>query len=426
MLYLSQFINAPIRDREGERIAVVRDVLVRIGEGYPPITGVVARQGRRQFFIKMNRVASIEADGVVLTTPKLNLEPFTRRDGEILLAKDALDRQLIDVNGKRVVRVNDVQIAFIEGQYRVIGVDVGARALLARLGFRRKGDRPTLGDLVDWKNIEYLAANAPNVRLKVSHDRLAQLHPADIANIIEELSYHEGAEIVSALDDETAAETIEELDDERQADIIEGLDSERAADILEEMAPDDAADILADLPQERQDELLSLMEQEESDDVRELLEYEGDTAGGLMTTDYFAVPPTLTAAEALAQFRATAPEDQPDMVYYFYVVEHAPEAGETAYVPNDDVPEYLRGVVTLRELVLAPPDARVADLMERDVIAATVTDRADAAARQIIEYGLYALPVVADGGELRGIITVDDAMERLLPDSWRERLKVFS
>jgi len=426
VLYLSQLINAPVRDREGERIATVRDVLVRIGEGYPPVTGVVARQGRRLFFLKINRVASIAAEGLVLASPKLNLEPFVRRDGEILLAKDALDRQLIDVDGKRVVRVNDVQIALVEGQYRVIGVDVGARALLARLGFRRSQNRPALGNLLDWKNIEYLAANAPNVRLNVSHDRLAQLHPAEIANIIEELSYHEGAEIVSALDDETAADTIEELDDDRQAEIIEGLDSERAADILEEMAPDDAADILADLPQERQDELLALMEREESDDVRELLEYEGDTAGGLMTTDYFAVPPTLTAAEALAQFRATPPDDQPDMVYYFYVVDHAPRAEEAAYTPGDDVPEYLRGVVTLRGLVLAPPDTLVSDLMERDVIVAAVTDRADDAARQIIEYGLYALPVVAQGNELRGIITVDDAMERLLPDSWRERLKVFS
>ena len=422
MLYLSQLINAPIRDRDGERIATVRDLIARIGEGYPPVTGIVARQGRREFFIPIGGIASIGADGVTLSSAKLNIGRFERRDGEILLNRDVLDRQIIDVNGKRVVRVNDLQIAPVEGSYRLIGADVGARALLARLGFGRKQDRAPLGDLVDWADIEYLAANAPTVRLKVSHDRLAKLHPAEIANIIEDLSYHEGSEIVSALDDETAADTLEEMDDERQADILEQMDSERAADILEEMAPDDAADILADMTPEKQDELLALMEPEESEDVRELLEYNEDTAGGMMTTDYVSVPVAMTAGEALAHLRAM--DEQPDMVYYFYVIERGdiPPPDD----PEGDLPEYLLGVVTLRQLVSASPRASLADLMERDVITAKPTDRADDAARLLIEYGLYALPVVGESHEILGIIMVDDAMERLLPDSWRQRLKVFS
>lgn len=425
MLYLSQLIDAPIRDRDGEQIAIVRDLIAHIREGYPPVTGIVARQGRRDFFIRVADVSSVDASGVVLSTSKLNIGRFERRDGEILLNRDVLDRQLIDVNGKRVVRVNDLQIAPVEGSYRLIGVDVGARALLARLGFGKKRERAPLGDLVDWANIEYLAANAPNVRLKVSHDRLSKLHPAEIANIIEDLSYHEGSEIVSALDDETAADTLEELDDERQAELLEQMDSARAADILEEMAPDDAADILADLPQEKAEELLSLMEEEESDDVRELLEYNEDTAGGMMTTDYVSVSVAMTVAAALDHLRGM--EEQPDFVYYLYVVEHANTApADAAYAPDNDIPEYLRGVVTLRQLVNEPPDTRLADIMRRDVTAARVTDRADDAARLLIEYGLYALPVVGEGDEMLGIIMVDDAMDRLLPGSWRQRLRVFS
>jgi len=422
MLYLSQLINAPIRDRDGERIATVRDLIARMGDGYPPVTGLVARQGRREFFIPIGGIARIDADGVTLSSVKLNIGRFERRDSEILLNRDVLDRQIIDVNGKRVVRVNDVQIAPVEGSYRLIGADVGARALLARLGFGKKRDRAPLGDLVDWADIEYLAANAPTVRLKVSHDRLAKLHPAEIANIIEDLSYHEGSEIVSSLDDETAADTLEELDDERQADILEQMDSARAADILEEMAPDDAADILADMSQEKQDELLALMEPEESDDVRELLEYNEDTAGGMMTTDYVSVPVNMVAEEALAHLRAM--DEQPDMVYYFYVVERGdvPPLDD----PDGDLPEYLRGVVTLRQLVSTPPRTPLEELMQRDVITAQPTDRADDAARVLIEYGLYALPVVGEEQEILGIIMVDDAMERLLPDSWRQRLKVFS
>jgi CBS domain-containing protein len=426
MLYLSQLINVPIRDQDGERIASVRDLIVRIAARYPPVTGIVAKQGRRSFFIPISDVAEITAEAVTLRTNKLNIGHFTRRDGEILLNRDVLDRQLIDVNGKRVVRVNDLQIAPLQERYRLIGVDVGARALLKRLGFRAKREQPALGDLVDWVDIEYLAANAPSVRLKVSHDRLAKLHPAEIANIIEDLSYHEGSEIVSALDDETAADTLEELDDERQADILEQMDSERAADILEEMAPDEAADVLADLPQEKAEELLALMEEDESEDVRELLEYQEDTAGGMMTTDYIAVPLASTAGEALTYLRTM--EEQPDFAYYFYVVEHGePRPLAEQDGPNDDdIPEYLRGVVTLRQLVLAGPETPLNGMMERDVITVRATERADEAARLLMEYGLYALPVVGEDAEFVGIIMVDDAVERLVPDTWRERLKVFS
>jgi len=408
----------------GDRLVTLRDLIVRIGDVYPPVTGLVARQGRRECFIPINQVASLTAAGAVLSSNTLNIAPFDRRQDEILLGRDVLDRQIIDVDGKRVVRVNDLQVAPVEGSYRVIGVDIGARALLARF-FGGKRERTPVADLVDWADIEYLAANAPSVRLKVSHDRLARLHPAEIANIIEDLSYHQGTEIVSSLDDETAADTLEELNDERQADILEQMDSARAADILEEMAPDDAADVLADLSEEKQEELLSLMEPEESEDVRELLEYHEDTAGGMMTTDYVALPVGLTAGEALASLAGM--EEQPDFVYYLYVVVHDEAAPPDApHRTDDDIPEYLRGVVTLRQLVLALPTMPMTELMEQDVVTVAPSDPADDAARQLVEYGLYAVPVVTDDGEILGIITSDDAFDRLLPDSWQKRLRVFS
>ncbi len=424
MLYLSQVIGSPLRDADGERVATLRDLIVRIGDTYPPVTGLVARQGRREFFVPIGQVATLTQEGATLATTTLNIAPFDRRPDEILLGRDVLDRQIIDVDGKRVVRVNDLQVAPVEGAYRVIGVDVGARALLARF-FGSTRERTPVADLVDWADIEYLAVNAPSVRLKVSHDRLARLHPAEIANIIEDLSYHQGTEIVSSLDDETAADTLEELDDERQADILDQMDSARAADILEEMAPDDAADVLADLSEQKQEELLSLMEPEESDEVRELLEYHEDTVGGMMTTDYVALPLGLTVGEALAYLAGM--EEQPDFVYYLYVVAHDEAAPlDAPHRTDDDIPEYLRGVVTLRQLVLALPAMPVTELMERDVVTVAPGDPADDAARQLVEYGLYAVPVVTDDGEMLGIITSDDAFDRLLPDSWRKRLRVFS
>jgi len=424
MLYVSQLIGAPIRDADGERVATVRDLIVCIGEVYPPVTGLVARQGRRTFFVPIGQVATLVPNGAALAANHLNLSPFDRRQDEILLGQDVLDRQLIDVDGKRVVRVNDLQVTSIEGTYQVIGVDVGARALLARF-FGSHRERTAADDLVDWADIEYLAANAPNVRLKVSHDRLARLHPVEIANIIEDLSYHQGTEIVASLDDEIAADTLEELDDDRQADILQQMDSERAADILEEMAPNDAADLLSELRQEKQQELLSLMEPEESDDVRELMEYHEDTAGGMMTTDYVSVPLGLTAGEALAYLHGM--ETQPDFVYYLYVVEHdATAPPDTPYRTGDDIPECLRGIVTLRQLVVAHPAMPITELMERDLVTVASSDRAEDAAHQLIEYGLYALPVVTAEGVLLGIIAADDAFDRLLPDSWRKRLRIFA
>jgi len=407
MLYLSQVLGRPILDLEGERVATLKDVIVRLGEvDHPPVAGFVARYRRRDFFLPRWRISHFGEQGVRLNSDILDLRPFMRREGEVLLARDVLDKQLIDVDGKRVVRVNDVQIIEAANEWHVTGADVGLIGLWRRLApsFMRPG-RPV--EVIDWADVGYLATDAATVQLKSSRGKLARLHPVEIARLAAAFSYQQGAEIVESLDDETAAETLEEMAAARQAQILADMDEERAADILEHMSPDEAADVLGDLPESKAEDLLNLMEDDEQSEVAELLPYEDDTAGGLMTTEFVTLPRDLTVGEALARLREMA--ETPNMIYYLYVVE-----SEGSWK--------MAGVIALRSLILSDTSAPLEQVMRREVQFAHPDDAAPEVAQKIAEYNLLALPVLDDSGEILGIVTFDDAIEILLPKDWRQRL----
>lgn len=347
--------------------------------------------------------------GIRLNTGVLDLSPFARRAGEILLARDVLDRQLIDVDGKRVVRVNDVQLIEVVGSWRVTGADVSMRGLWRRLmpaGFY--GSNAPV-EVIDWADVAYLATDTAtaNVQLKSSKDKLARLHPVEIAALVESLSPIHRTEIVESLDFEVAADTLEEMDEEAQARILDEMEKERAADILEHMSPDDAVDVLNELSEEKAEELFDLMEGEEKENVAELLSYKSDTAGGLMTTEFLTIPRNLTVGETLARLREMA--ETPNMIYYLYVTKE-----ENSWK--------LVGIISLRNLILSNPNARIEEVMRDDYQFAAPDDDAEDVAQKVAEYNLLALPVVDEMGEIVGIVTVDDAMEILIPDSWQKRL----
>src|SRR6266550_4341121 len=407
MIYLSQVLGRPILDLEGERVATLKDVIVRLGEDdHPPVAGFVARYRRRDFFLSRWRITYFGEDGVRLNSDILDLHPFMRREGEVLLARDVLDKQLIDVDGKRVVRVNDVQIIETANDWRVTGADVSLIGLWRRLAPQfLRSHRPV--EVIDWADVGYLGMAASTVKLKSSRGKLARLHPVEIARLAEAFSYQQGAEIVELLDDETAAETLEEMAAERQVQILGDMDADRAADILERMSPDEAADVLGDLPEVKAEDLFNRMEGEEQSEVAELLPYEDDTAGGLMTTEFVTLPRALTVGEALARLREMA--ETPNMIYYLYVVE-----GEGLWK--------LVGVIALRSLILADPSVLLAEVMRTEFQTAHPDEPANEVAQRISEYNLLALPVMDETGDILGIITVDDAMEILLPKDWRQRL----
>lgn len=415
MLYVSQILNQPIFDGRGEKIAVISDIIVRYGEeDYPPVIGVVARYRRRNFFMPQRDISELSEHGAKMSSAILDLSPFIRREGEVLLGKDVLDNQLIDVDGKRVVRVNDVQLIEVGGAWRVSGADVSLQGFFRRLmpkGFYGS-DRPV--EVIDWADVGYLATDAATatVQLKSSKDKLSRLHPVEIAQLAETLSPIHRTEVVESLDNEIAADTLEEMSTEAQARILEEMDQERAADILEEMSPDDAVDVLGELSDEKAEELFNLMEDDEKADVAELLPYEHDTAGGLMTTEFIVFPKDLTVGETIARLREMA--ETPNMIYYLYVV-----AEEDSWK--------LVGLISLRSLILADPSDSLAEVMRSDFTFAHPADSAEDVAQTISEYNLLALPVVDDEGDIAGIVTVDDAMEILLPKNLQRRLpRLFS
>jgi CBS domain-containing protein len=412
MLFLSQIIGRPVLDRHGEPFGKVRDLLVALGERYPPVTGLVVRVASgRDIFLPWSDVESLDASGARLRTSSINIASFRQRPNEIRVWLDLQDKQIVDVEGRKIVRVNDIQLAPVRGRLRLVAVDVGLAGILRRLGLSGPGERlaRALGveveNYIEWEDVDPVESSVSSLKLRVPHQALSTLHPADVAHIVEQLAPRDRTGILASLDDERAADVMEELDAEDQVDVLEALPPERAADILEEMGPDEAADLMADLSQERQAELLGLMQPEEAEEVRELLAYGEETAGGLMTTDFITVRPDETAQEVIDRLRELAPPS--DRTNYLYVT---------------DANGQLEGTVTLRGLIIASPDTRVADFMRPEPISVGADLDAEQVGAAIARYNLLALPVVDDAGVLLGIVTVDDAFERALGEGWRKRL----
>jgi magnesium transporter len=406
--YLSQLLGLPVRDRLGEKIATVKDLIVRFGTDYPPVIGIMARSRRRDFFIARHHVTEITEQKVQLSTYKLDLQPFARRAGEILLGRDVLDKQIIDINGRRVVRVNDVQLASIGEDLRLMGVDVNLSGFLRRLLPKNLLSERKTPEVIDWANVEYLVTESPTVKLNISHERIAKLHPVEIAKLIEALPYKQEAEIISSLDLERAADALEEMSTDRQADIINRMDEEEAAQLLDHMSPDEAADLLADLSEDKAQDLLDRMSPEESEDVRELLAYEKNTAGGLMTSEFVALPIQLTVGEAIDHIRA---------------LEWKPEIIPDLYLVDNETDLRLAGLISLRDLILATPDTLLTSVMRDQIISVSPDTDALEVVRTIAEYNLFAIPVLDEEQSILGIVTVDDALELLLPKD--ERRHVF-
>ena len=412
MLFISQLIGKQVLDRNGEPFGKVRDLIVALGERYPPVTGLVVRVAAgREIFLPWSAVDSIDAGGARLRTASINITSFQQRPNEIRLWRDLQDKQIVDVEGRKIVRVNDIQLAPVEGRLRLVAVDVGVGGILRRLGLSGVGERlaRALGleaeNYIEWEAVDPVESSVSSLKLRVPHQALSTLHPADVAHIVEQLAPRDRTGILASLDDERAADVMEELQAADQVDVLEGLPPEKAADILEEMGPDEAADLMADLSPERQAELLGLMEPDEAADVRELLSYPEETAGGLMTTDFITVSPDQTAQEVIERLRKLAPSA--DQVYYLYVT---------------DASGRLLGTLTLRGLIVADPSTAVRELTRPEPISVEVGVDAEEVAAAIARYNLLALPVVDAEGRMQGIVTVDDAFERALGEGWRRRL----
>ena len=287
MLYLSQAIGRPVLDANGDPLGAVDDLIVAVGDRYPPVTGLVVATDRRRIFLPWSQVARFDASGARLAGATIDITPFQQRPDEIGLRADLLDKQIVDIDGRKVVRVNDLRLDDVDGKLHLVAVDVGAAGLLRRLGIERAYrilaralHLPIYERYIDWEDVDPVETSIASIRLRVPHGGLTELHPADLATIIDQLAPRDRAGVLAALDDEAVADAIEGMEPETQVEVLEGLAPERAADILEEMSPDDAADLVADLSDSTRQELLGLMERDEAEELGGLLAYPEDTAGG--------------------------------------------------------------------------------------------------------------------------------------------------
>jgi CBS domain-containing protein len=410
-VFVADVLGKSVLDPAGDEVGKVRDIAVEGGGPFPRAVGLVLERNKSQRFLPWEELAIFNRRIISSRKTESDLPEYVPSPDRLLIAKDILDKQIVDINGAKVVRVNDVKLTDEGGNALLTDVDVGMRGLLRRLGIERRGDgffrairHPLRHQLIPWSVIQPLESRLDRLTLSVTRDAMSDLHPSDIAQIISDLAPDERTEFFEKLDLETAAEALHELEPEVQADIIADMDGEQAADVIERMPPDEAADVIADLPADKAQEILGLMEKEEAEDVHELLHHEDDTAGGLMTNEYLAYPPETTLREAMERFRTDAPEIE--AVYYLYAVKD----------------EKLLGVFGLKEAILAEdPSRRLEDVMHRKLITVRAESDHETVAGLISKYNLLALPVVDDENCLLGVITVDDVVDLLLPPASRKR-----
>jgi CBS domain-containing protein len=413
MAYVSELLGKPVADVDGQRIGHLDDVIgaIRGEKPHPMIVAIVVRRSGGSLVVPFSDVAVLIAPAIPLTKRLTDITPYQPGEHDVYLARDVLDKQIIDTNGVRVVRVNDLELARVNGHFYVANVDIGGLGLLRRIGMAKVAQR-LAGRLhrklssgsISWDQIELLSSDQP-MRLRVPSDKLNDLHPADLAEIISDLSRDESDKFLASLDVATVAETLEEVEPEFQASLVEAMPDERVADVLEEMSPDEAVDLLHELPEDRSNDILNLMEREEADDVRKLLAYPDNTCGGIMNTEYIAVSPELTAGQVIEELRQRT--DEAETVFYVYVT---------------DKFNKLIGVFSLRELVIARPDTPLAQFMHRRVVSVNLLDSQDQVAQAVSKYNLLAVPVVDDQHRMHGIVTADDALDKIIPTAWKKRL----
>jgi CBS domain-containing protein len=414
-VFSSEIIKKPVLDPRGEELGKVKEMMIVRGESLPKVSALIIERKKKFFFLPWSDLNIFNKKIISSNKYKDSLQPYEFSDEDLLMARDILDKQIVDVNGAKVVRVNDIKLEGLKTDAVLVAIDVGMRGIMRRLGIERGGEdflklfKKTLPyTMISWNYLQPLEPKLTKISLTVPRQMLSELHPADIAEIISSVSLKEGASFFSDLDVETAAEALSELEPDVQKEIITGMEKEKASDIIEMMPPDEAADILSDLPAEKAQELLKNIEQEEAEDIQELLGHEEDTAGGLMTNEYIAYSPLVTIQEATERFRADAKEVE--TVYYIYIV---------------DKDEKLIGVTSLRELLLAEQDSILADIMETNVKTVTTGDDEMVVAAIISKYNLLAIPVVDEDGYMHGIVTVDDIIDIVLPPAAkRKRRKV--
>ena len=406
-LFLSRILGKKIVGAEGKVLGRVYDLTAEFVEPYPAVTGLVFSPTLKKRFVILpwKYVTDLDEEVSVAINAVSELSALDLQQGELLLREDLLDKQVVDTDGAKIRRVNDLQFLKTSHGLHLVHVDVGFRGLIRRVGLTKPFDAilQSLFDyklpnqLISWKFVQPL--HSPDLlRLNITQNRLGQIHPADLADILEDLDIRQRGAVFKALDVETAAETLEETDPKIQVSLINDLNTAEASDIIEEMSLSEAADLLGDLPKAKAEGILKEMEKEIADDVKELLTHPEREAGGMMTTSYLSFRPSTTVREALEKFRQEA--EDIDLVYYVYVT---------------DEEDLLLGVISLRDLILADSDKRLEEIMDDRVISVKLDDKDDTIAEHFAKYAVTAIPVVDENERMQGTILFRNLLDVVAP-----------
>ena len=402
-MFLARLAAIGVFDPNGDQVGKVRDAIVvlRMGANPPRLTGLVVEvQPRRRIFIPMTKVTAIDS-GQVIVTGTVNLRRFEQRTNETMVTAELLDRTVELVETGEQVTLLDVAVEKTPAR------DWFVTQLFVRkpgAGLRRRG--PTL--IVDWEDVAGLSLPVTDQPAEQLLSHLDTMRPADVANALQDLSTKRRLEVARHLDDERLADVLEELPDDDRVEIMQTLEAERAADVLEEMDPDDAADLLAELPPDQAEDLLERMEPDDAEDIRRLLSYDDFSAGGMMTTEPVVLRPDATVADALARIRT--PELSPALASQVYVTRPPTETPTGRYL----------GACHFQQLLREPPATLVSSLVDSTLTPIGPDAPLDVITRYFAAYNLVALPVVDESGHLLGAVTIDDVIDHMLPEDWRD------
>jgi CBS domain-containing protein len=404
LLRLTHIVRCPLVDQASEPVGHVDDLVVRLGsDRYPPVVGLKVRIGGRHVFVPINWIAELSAGQAQMTGATVNLLRFERRESEVLLRQDILDRKVIQMETGRLIPACDIALSSMGNVWRVAGIDVRSGSILQK-AFHRSAPRPLdPATIVDWSRIEPFVAHVPTAKLRLPLLRLKRLHPAQLADLVEGASHDEGTEIITAVggDPVLEADVFEELDTEHQREFLQGRSDTEAAAVIGGMSPDDAADLIGELPQERRAFILARVPMPQQARLRALLAYNPSTAGGLMTTDYVAVAENGVVEQ---------------------VVERVAQAATTILaVYVTDTENRLLGSISLQALLRAARSTCIRDVAEPLPVRLPTHADFTNVAMLMADYNLTEAPVVDDRDHLVGVISVDDVLESLIPDDWRRR-----
>ncbi len=412
LVHFSSVMRRPLADNTGDRVGRVEDLVVHLGAPHPPVVGAVVRIGGRDLFVAIANIEGIGRRSLEFTGNRVDLRRFERRPGELLLGRDLLARHLINVAGGRLIRANEIYLCEVNGTWEIIGVDPSRRGVLRRLLHGHIGSDADPSEVVDWASIEPFVSHVPTARLRIPYRKLARLHPAQIADLVEAASHEEGEEIIEAVraDRELAADVFEELDPEYQVEFLESRSDEDAARILASMAPDDAADLIMEAEQDRRLHLLEALPEPQRRKVRLLLSYNPETAGGLMSPDFVSLPESASVRDALSAVRHSTA---------------APESLQVVFALHED--GTIAGSASVVTLLRAQPSATLASVV-RPIPAHLHPDwDLGATVRKMSDFNLMVAPVLdPEHQHIVGIVTVDDVLELMLPTGWRRDFGTMS